>query len=79
MSWLENQEVHSPDYMVRSMRAYLEISIDEALQSENPFIKALVMIDRRVGNRAIEKIKLEESEHTLVKSFYDLRRGTRHV
>ena len=79
MEWLDKQEAHSPSYMVGSMRAYLDISVDEALRSENPFIKALGIIDRRVGKRTIEKIKLDGSEHSLVKTFYEVRRGTGHV
>ena len=79
MEWLEKKEVYNPSYLVGSMRAYVDISIDEALQSENPFIKALAIIDRRVGKRTLEKTKLDESEHSLVKSFYEVRRGTGHV
>ena len=79
MEWLEKQEIHSPSYMVGSMRAYLDTSIAEALRSDNPFIKALAIIDRRVGKRTLEGIKIGGSEHTLVKSFYELRCGRRHV
>ena len=77
--WLDGQEVHSPKYMVGSLRAYLDISIEEALESKNPFIKGLAIIDRRVGKRTIGKIDLEDLEHLLVKRFFELRQGTNHV
>jgi len=48
--------------------------IEEALQSANPFIKAFALIDRRTGNRTIEKLQISDSEHTLVKVFYNLRK-----
>ena len=79
MEWLGKQEIDSPSYVVGAMRAYLDISIDGALRSEGPFIKGVAIIDRRVGNRAIEQIKLEGTEHSVVKRFYEQRRGPRHV
>jgi len=79
VSWLEGQEIHSPKYLVESLRAYLDTSIEDALQSTNPFIKALAIIDRRVGKRRLDQMKVEESEHSLVKRFYELRYGIHHV
>jgi hypothetical protein len=77
--WLAKQEIHSPNYMVGSLRVYLDISITEALQSENPFIKALAIVDRRVGKRTLERMNPAGAEHSLVKSFYELRYDTLHV
>jgi hypothetical protein len=71
--WLAGQAIYSPNYVVESMRTYLDLSIEDALRSENPFIKALAMIDRRVGRRRIATIELQEAEHPLVKRFHELR------
>lgn len=54
-----------------SLEKYLELSIEEALQSENPIIRALSMFDRRLGKRRLRRIG--EPKHPLVKQFYDLR------
>jgi hypothetical protein len=70
---LEKHEIHHPRDMVGSMRVYLDISIAQALRSENPFIKSVAIIDRRVGKRARDKINLDGSEHSLVKRFHELR------
>ena len=77
--WLEGQEIHSPDYKDGLLRAYLDISVEQTLHSKNPFIKALAIINRRISKRTLEKINLEESEHTLVKRLYELRYGNPHV
>lgn len=71
---LNENEIHNPVEFGESMRIYLDMPVEEALQSSNPFIQALALIDRRTGKRTIEKIKISETEHTLVKTFYELRK-----
>ncbi len=73
---LKRREIHEPQYMGEAMRAYLDIPINEALKSDNPFIKALAIVDRRVGRRTIEKLEIDDCEHSLVKAFYELRLAT---
>lgn len=70
---LKRREIHEPQHMGEAMRAYLDLSINEALKSDNPFIKALAIVDRRVGKRTIEKLEIDNAEHSLVKAFYELR------
>ena len=72
--FLNENEIHKPKEFGDSMRNYLDMPIEEALQSANPFIKAFALIDRRTGNRTIEKLQISDSEHTLVKVFYNLRK-----
>jgi hypothetical protein len=62
--------------MGEALRAYLDLPVDAALKSDNPFIKTLVIVDRRVGKRTIEKLEIANSEHSLVKAFYKLRRAS---
>jgi hypothetical protein len=76
---LKRREVHEPQYMGDGLRAYLDLSIDEALISENPFIKAFAIVDRRVGKRRLTKLQIEADEHSLVKEFYKLRRQSLHI
>jgi hypothetical protein len=58
------------------MRAYLEMPIKSALESPNPFIRSLAIIDRRVGKRTLEQMKIGDNEHSLVREFYRLRMST---
>ena len=70
---LDEQEIHHTDQLVGAMRAYLDLPVHDALQSNNPFLKALAIIDRRVGKRTLEKLEIDEAEHSLVKELYELR------
>jgi hypothetical protein len=47
-----------------------------ALRSPNPFLRSLAIIDRRIGRRTLESLKIGEHEHSLVKEFYRLRMST---
>ena len=76
---LDEREIHHTDQLVGAMRSYLDTSVHDALRSENPFLKALAIIDRRVGRRTLEKLEMDESEHTLVKEFYALRLAATHI
>jgi hypothetical protein len=71
---LQTNEIHRPKDFGDAMREYLDLPISEALESSNPIIKAFALIDRRTGKRTVEKIDISDSEHTLVKTFYELRR-----
>ena len=55
------------------MRAYLEMPVQLALKSANPFIRSLAIIDRRVGRRTLEELEIGDSEHSLVRELYRLR------
>jgi hypothetical protein len=48
-----------------------------ALVSDDPFIRAFAIIDRRTGKRALEKLTIGENEHSIVKTFYRLRINAR--
>jgi hypothetical protein len=71
---LSEKEIHKPEEFGNSMRIYLDMPIEEALQSANPIIKSFAIVDRRIGKRSIEKLQISDSEHTLVKAFYNLRK-----
>jgi hypothetical protein len=49
---------------------YLNLSIEEALQSENIFINALAMFDSRLGKRRLAFLASDKSRHPLVSKFY---------
>ena len=63
-----------PDYEFgNSLKGYLSLPFEDALNSENPVFKALAMIDKRLGKRRLKDIKLSKNEHPLVKELYKLR------
>ena len=70
---LWNQGIFQDLEFRESLREYLDLSIGEALASENVLIKALALIDKRVGKRKLYKIEIPENEHQLVKFMYNLR------
>lgn len=73
--WLEGQGICSPQQIVGAMRAYLDMAIEDAWRSDDPFISALAVLDRRVGKSRLAAMPPEESAHSLVKQFYELRCG----
>ena len=77
--FLKAQEIHGPDDFGNAMRAYLDMPIGEALKSSDPLVKAFALVDRRVGKRTLEGLEISDTEHTLVKAFYDLRHGATHT
>lgn len=69
----EQMEQHRPQQFGDALRAYLDIPVADALNSKDPFIRALAMIDNRVGRERLRKHKPKSDEHSLVRLFYDLR------
>ena len=55
-----------------SLFSYLNLSIDDILRSDNALIRAVGMLDARVGKRRLKKIDVTH-EHDLVKRLYYLR------
>lgn len=74
-AWSPNQqdEIHPPQQLGDAMRAYLDLPIEAALKSANPFIRSLAIIHRRIGRRTLEAMHVGEEEHSLVREFYRLR------
>ena len=55
------------------LEAYLSLPIDEALTSPSPLLRALAVIDRRVGKRRLRTLAVGPLEHPLVRQMYLLR------
>jgi hypothetical protein len=50
--------------------------IGTAQQSDNPFIRALSIVDKRTGKRALQAMSITVEDHSLVQAFYFLRTGS---
>jgi len=70
---LARREIHDYHDVGDSFRAYLDMDPHEALASQDPVLKALAIIDRRVGKRTLRKLRVSRDEHSLVRVFYCLR------
>lgn len=57
---------------LRQLAAYLDLSVVEILSSENPIIRALGMLDARVGKRKLLQIDVSQ-ETELVRRLWQLR------
>jgi hypothetical protein len=51
----------------------LTLSSEQMLASQNAIVRALAMLDRRLGKRRLREMELSDDEHPLVRQFYDLR------
>jgi hypothetical protein len=69
----EELEQHRPQQFGDALRTYLDLPVADALVSKDPFIRAMAMIDRRVGRERLQKHKPKSSDHSLIRVFYDLR------
>lgn len=56
-----------------AVEGYPRLSIEEALQSENPVIRGIALLDRRLGKRRLREIRLTEAEHGFVHKMFELR------
>ena len=55
------------------LEAYLSLPIDEALRSPSPLVRAMAVVDRRVGKRRLRALDVGPREHPLVRELYLLR------
>ncbi len=74
-SWNEEAVLSDHDFLLAATD-YLQLPIDDALKSNNYIIKIFAILDKRVGKRTLEKIKLEgdyKNYPEWVQKFYELR------
>src|SRR5262249_1186705 len=69
----QRRELHDPDDVVTLLKSYLDLNPRMALRSTDPILRALAIIDRRIGVRSLKQLKVEDDEHSLVRVFYCLR------
>lgn len=60
------------DFFLKSMREYLDLSFASILASGNPLIKAIGMLDKRLGKRRLMCMDVRDSA-PIVKYFYLIR------
>jgi hypothetical protein len=70
---VEHKGVFSRFDFEAALRECIQSPIKDSLESRNPLLKALSMLDRRVGKRRLRAMRLSRTEHSLVRRFYALR------
>lgn len=68
-----NQGVFESYHLYGSFMKYNNLSIDEAINSENMIIRVFAMFDRRIGKRRLQEINFAKNTHPLVIKFYKIR------
>lgn len=59
---------------IETVHLYFNTPIEEAVKTHNPLVKLLLILDRRVGKRTLEKIKVNiGNEEDIIKYFCELR------
>jgi len=69
---LEDQSVFWQEDFYEAAFGYLNTSIDGALASGSPLVRALCMLDRRLGKQRLAKLRIE-NEHPLVQRLLRFR------
>lgn len=68
--------LHETSHITLILKKYLNTPFDEIVTSNNPIYKAFGIVDRRLGKRRFDLIRIDEELHPLVKMFYELRQET---
>jgi hypothetical protein len=74
---MEKGEFSRVDFL-DSCWEYINLSIDDAISSENPIINAFAMLDSRLGKRRLKRINRTDL-HPLVLRMLDLRLECEHI
>ncbi|WP_431028367.1 SF0329 family protein [Lysinibacillus sp. LZ02] len=70
---LMRQSLFASYHLYAPLMNYSNLSIEEALRSENIMIRAFSMFDRRLGKRKLKKLYFTEDTHPLIMKFYNIR------
>lgn len=71
--------VHETSHITQVLGNYINTPIEESLKSNNPIYLAFAIIDRRLGKKRFQEMKLDDNEHPLIKIFYDIRKESFHL
>lgn len=72
---LHKQGIYAQHQFISALEEWTNISLEKALNSENALIRALALIDKRLGKRRLKQLHLSTDEHPLIRLFYELRRN----
>ncbi|SCZ11226.1 hypothetical protein SAMN03080606_04349 [Alkaliphilus peptidifermentans DSM 18978] len=70
---LERQGIYSDTYFYAALEEYISKPIEDIIISEYIVVRALGMIDRRLGKRRLQKINKDELNNGLVRLLFEIR------
>ena len=65
----------SAEQYLNAVYAYPSVAFDDALSSPDPIIRALAMLDRRLGKRRLVSLALDADEQAFVRRLMEVRRA----
>lgn len=68
---MEKGEFSKYDFTDNAFR-YLNLNVQEAIKSNNPILKALAVVDKRIGKRTLNELNKSEN-HPIIKHLIELR------
>jgi hypothetical protein len=70
---LREAGVHGDDDALNELEAYLSLPVDAALASDSPLLRALAVLDARVGKRRLRELASAPDDHPLVVALLRVR------
>lgn len=70
---VHRQGVYNQFEFYQALERYLSLSLEDALASPVLPIRALAVLDRRLGKRRLRTLRLSDGEHALVRALFALR------
>jgi hypothetical protein len=65
--------IYGDEDVLSELEAYLSLPVDAALASDSPLLRALAVLDARVGKRRLRELASAPEEHPLVGALLRLR------
>jgi hypothetical protein len=79
IEWLLDRAPFSRFDFIDALESYLNLSIEDAVSSANALIRAIAMLDRRVGKRRLQQVVIDATTHPLITQLYTLRCTAEHL
>ncbi|WP_285397677.1 hypothetical protein [Lysinibacillus sp. fls2-241-R2A-57] len=77
---LKKEGIYGQHDFFFALETYFNSSMDDLLKSNNPLIKILCILDRRIGKRTLYKMEnIISEENTLVQEFYKLHCNAENI
>jgi len=76
---LHQKELFSREDFDTATEKYVNLSIEDALASMDGIIRALAMLDRRLGKRRLSQLEFKPTEAQIARDFYTLRCSAENI
>jgi hypothetical protein len=70
---LHQKELYSRDDFDAAIEKYVNLSIENSIGSKDVIVRALAMLDRRLGKRRLSHLEICPTEAQIVREFYTIR------